>query len=170
MKMNFLKAMIAVAFAMLICMPIAFAQTDTGSINGNVTDPSGAVVVGATVVAHNISTGVDTPTTTNNDGSFHISFLPIGQYLVTIQAKGFGTETVPAFNLEVLQAATFNVKLSMGSSSTTVDVSAAAPILNTNDDTLADNDNFADSSSFDSGSDDSSSFDSGSDFGGSDGS
>jgi len=137
MKTHFMKATFAIAIAVLMCMPNAIAQTDTGSINGTVTDQSGAVVVGAVVMAHNISTGVDTPTTTNNDGTYHISFLPIGQYQVTIQAKGFGPETVPAFNLEVLQAATFNVKLSVGNSSTTVDVSAAAPILNTNDDTLA---------------------------------
>jgi hypothetical protein len=55
---------------------------------------------------------------------------------VSVQAAGFNTETLPAFSLEARQTVQFNIKLSVGSSSTTVDVSAAAPILNTTDPTL----------------------------------
>jgi hypothetical protein len=112
------------------------AQTVTGNITGTVTDPSGAVVAGAHVVAHNLSTGVDSPTTTNATGFYRIEFLPIGRYTVTIEANGFSTGTVQEFQLEVLQTANFNVNLAVGGSSTTVDVSAASPILNTNDSTL----------------------------------
>ncbi|WP_263359684.1 TonB-dependent receptor [Acidicapsa ligni] len=124
-------------FALVFTATFAHAQTVTGSITGEVTDPSGAVVPGARVVAHNLDTNVDSPTTTNSTGFYRIQFLPIGHYQVTIEAKGFNTETLPPFQLEVLQTTTFNVKLGVGSSATTVDVSAAAPILNTNDDTLS---------------------------------
>ena len=114
----------------------AVAQTVTGTITGEVTDPSGAVVSGAQVVAHNVSTGVDSPTTTNSDGFYRIQSLPIGHYEVTVQAPGFNKETIPAFSLEVLQTANFNVKLTVGTASTTMHVSAAAPILNTTNATL----------------------------------
>ena len=87
-------------------------------------------------MAHDLDTGVDTPTTTNAAGFYRINFLPIGRYDVTVQAAGFNKETIPAFSLEVLQTPTFNVKLHVGSASTTVNVSAGAPILNTNDATL----------------------------------
>ena len=136
MKMIFHRLVLGCALAMLACVSAATGQTVTGSITGSVTDQTNAVVPGASVTAHNIDTGVDTPTTANSVGYYRIDFLPIGHYQVTVKANGFNTETLPAFSLEVLQTANFNVKLTVGSSTTTVDVSAAAPILNTNDDTL----------------------------------
>ncbi|HTU49099.1 MAG TPA: carboxypeptidase-like regulatory domain-containing protein, partial [Acidobacteriaceae bacterium] len=99
----------------LVFASVAVAQTVTGTITGQVTDPSGAVVPGAQVVAHNVSTGVDSPTTTNKDGFYRIQSLPIGHYEVTVQAPGFNKETIPAFSLEVLQTANFNVQLKVGS-------------------------------------------------------
>jgi hypothetical protein len=120
----------------LMFVSAAVAQTVTGTITGEVTDPSGAVVSGAQVVAHNVSTGVDSPTTTNSDGFYRIQSLPIGRYEVTVQSPGFNKETIPAFSLEVLQTANFNVKLTVGTASTTMHVSAAAPILNTTNATL----------------------------------
>ena len=66
-----------------LCIPVATGQTVTGSITGEITDPSGAVVSGAQVVAHNLATGVDSPATTNSAGLYRIDFLPIGHYQVT---------------------------------------------------------------------------------------
>ncbi len=137
MKTNFLRLVFGCTFAMLACISIAFGQSVNGSITGEVTDQTGAVISGAHVVAHNLDTGVDTPTTTNSTGVYHIDFLPIGHYQVTVDANGFSTQTLPPFVLEVLQTANFNVKLSVGSSATTVSVSAAAPILDTTDPTVA---------------------------------
>src|SRR5665213_2492644 len=136
MRTRFQRLLWGCALALWMSMPVAFAQTITGSITGEVTDPSGAVISGAQVVAHNLDTGVDSPATTNANGFYRINYLPIGRYDVTVQAAGFNKVTVPAFTLEVLQTPTFNVKLQVGSASTTLEVSAAAPILNTNDATL----------------------------------
>lgn len=122
--------------AVLCCASLAHAQTVTGAITGIVTDPSGAVVPGAQVVALNQETGVDTTATTNSTGLYRIDFLPIGRYQVTVSASGFSTATIPTFSLEILQTATFNVKLEVGTTSATVNVSAAAPILNTENSTL----------------------------------
>jgi hypothetical protein len=137
MKTNFLRIAFGCALALLACISIAHGQTVTGSVTGEVTDPSGAVVTGAQVVAHSLSTGVDYPAKSNGSGVFHIDFLPIGNYQVTVQANGFNTQTLPPFTLEVLQTANFNIKLSVGSSKETVSVSAAAPILNTTDPTIS---------------------------------
>jgi hypothetical protein len=128
---------IVIAMAALFCGTGLLAQTVTGTITGLVTDASGAVVPGANVVAHNKDTSVDSSAITNAAGVYRIQFLPIGPYDVTIDAKGFNKETVPTFQLEVLQTATFNVKLSVGSSAEVVNVSEAAPILNTSDATLS---------------------------------
>ncbi|WP_114209373.1 TonB-dependent receptor [Acidisarcina polymorpha] len=134
--MRFSKHIVGCLFAILFGTLPLISQTVTGSIVGSVTDASGAVLPGAQVVAHNLDTGVDSPTTTNASGFYRIEFLPIGHYQVIVSANGFNTQTLPPFSLEVLQTPTFNVKLEVGSSSTTVSVSAAAPILNTNDPTL----------------------------------
>jgi hypothetical protein len=133
MKMSFLKMLFGCCFAMWMCVPIAMAQTVTGSITGTITDPAGAVIPGAEIVAHNVGTGVDSPTTTNSTGFYRIEFLPIGTYKVSVKAAGFNGASVPSFSLEVLQTANFNIKLAVGGSATTVDVSAATPILDTND-------------------------------------
>ena len=137
MKNNLLKFLCGLAFAVLVCLPMANAQNVTGSISGTVTDASDAVVPGATVTAHNVDTGVDTSTTSNGSGSYRIQFLQAGPYAVSVKASGFETATLPTFQLEVLQAPTFNVKMQVGSSSTTVDVSSAAPILNSDNPTLS---------------------------------
>jgi hypothetical protein len=128
---------ILIALAALFCAPALHAQTVTGTITGTVTDPTGAVVAGASVLAHNTDTGVDSTVATNSAGLYRIQFLPIGRYEMTVDAKGFDKETIPAFQLEVLQTVTFNVKLTVGANSTVVNVSEAAPILNTNDATLS---------------------------------
>lgn len=66
MKSNSLRLLIATLLTLVICIPMALSQTVTGTITGEVTDPSGAVVAGAQVVAHNLETGVDSPGTTNS--------------------------------------------------------------------------------------------------------
>lgn len=137
MLKNFLKAAAALAFVFLLGLTTAAAQSVNAAITGTVTDPSGAVVPGAHVIAHNTSTGVNTEATTNGAGAFRIDFLPIGQYDATVQAPGFNKDSIPVFTLEALQTANFNVKLTVGGESTTVSVSGSTPILDTTDYTLS---------------------------------
>ncbi|MGI4827245.1 MAG: carboxypeptidase regulatory-like domain-containing protein [Janthinobacterium lividum] len=127
----------SVSAAMVAGMVPAFAQNVQGAVTGNVTDPSGAVIAGAHVVAHNVDTGVDSTTVSDAAGLYRINYLPIGRYTVTVHVNGFGDSTVPAFQLEALQTPTFNVRLTPGGGSETVTVSDAAPILNTSDSTLS---------------------------------
>jgi hypothetical protein len=124
---------VAVLALAAIC---AKAQTITGSIRGTVTDPSGAVIAGASVTATNVSTAVNTTTQTNKDGDYNIQFLPTGTYIVTVTASGFTKASIAAFTLEIDQIAKIDAKLQVGSAATTVNVnSEISPLLQTQNST-----------------------------------
>ena len=135
MKINNIRR-ILLGCALALCASLAAAQTVTGTITGQVTDPSGAVVPGAKVVATDLDTGVASTVMTNADGIFRIEFLPIGHYQATVTARGFKSGKIAPFSLEVQQTANFNVKLVVGSETSSVKVSALAPILNSSSITM----------------------------------
>src|SRR5690348_10281494 len=122
MRNRFFGIIVGCALALFAYVPVIHGQTVTGTVTGEVTDPNGAVVVGAQVLAHNVETGVDTSGTTDSAGAYTLRFLPPGRYSVTVQAKGFKTAQVPEFTLEVLQTAKFNVALSVGGEATSVEI------------------------------------------------
>ena len=133
---NALSYIVGICLVAMLCVACALGQTVTASITGVVTDPSGAMVAGAKVVAENVATGVKTSAQTNSDGVYTLRFLPIGTYTLTIEAKGFATHKVEAFPLEIDQTAKVNAKLKI-SESTTVEVTEQIhPILDTTDATL----------------------------------
>ena len=137
-QMKTLRIWIGFVAAVVMCANAGYAQTVTGTITGTVTDQSGAVIAGATVVALNADTGVASRQPRMAAGVYRVSFLPIGRYQLTVQANGFGTQTVPPFQLEAVQTATFNVKLAVGTTAETVTVSDSnAPILNASNPTLS---------------------------------
>ena len=107
------------------------AQTFRGSINGTVTDPSGALVPNAAVKATESATGIDHTTTTTNDGAFSFQDIPLGQYKITVTATGFPAYTVDKVEVSAGQIYTLNVRLSLQQQTTTVEVSAAALTLDT---------------------------------------
>jgi hypothetical protein len=80
----------SLAVAMLLVSP-ACAQTLYGTLVGNVTDTSGAAVVGATVTATEPATGLAAAATTDNFGGYRLSNLAPGTYVVSVAAKSFGT-------------------------------------------------------------------------------
>ena len=83
---------VAIVCAILLIMLAAapgWAQTFRGTIQGTVTDSSGAALVGATVTIHNMDTGIDRITQTNNDGSYLVPELQVGTYNVTVTMNGF---------------------------------------------------------------------------------
>ena len=125
------------AFAMLLGLSPAVAQTITGTVRGTITDPSGAVIAGINVTAANVATNVKTGTVTNQEGIYNIQFLPIGSYTVTVTGSGFETASIGPFALEIDQIAKIDAKLQVGNASTTVNVSSdVSPILQTQDATL----------------------------------
>ncbi len=131
------KTTLSLAAALISLCGTALGQTITGNINGRVTDPSGAVVVGAQVTATNTSTNVSTSITTNKNGLYSLRFLPVGQYMVSFEASGFDREVISAITVEVAQDVEVDASLKLGSTSTSVNVNAGAtPILNTSDGTI----------------------------------
>jgi hypothetical protein len=107
------------------------AQTITGSITGTITDPSGAAISGAEVVATDPADGVPHQALSNNAGIYSILFLPPGRYVVDIAATGFDKLTIGPLAVEVNQAAKANAQLVVGSANNTVTVQASGAILQT---------------------------------------
>ena len=120
----------------LLSASVALSQTVTGSVTGTVTDPSGAVIPHANVVAVNTATGVRTPASSNDAGVYSIRFLPIGTYQVEITAPGFSKLTIPPFALEINQTAKVDAHVTVGASTTVKVQGNLAPILDTTDATL----------------------------------
>ena len=109
----------------------AIAQEITGAITGKVTDPSGAAVVGATVIAKDVDRGTVSRTATNEVGVYNLARLAIGRYEVRVEASGFQSAVRPAFELALNQTATVDVTLAIGQVSQTMEVTSAAPVLQT---------------------------------------
>src|ERR1700733_9243848 len=82
MRISFFHYLAGCALAVAMSVSLVSAQTVTGSITGEVTDSTGAVIPNARITAENVDTGVRALTTTNADGVYSIRFLPIGHYKV----------------------------------------------------------------------------------------
>src|ERR1700716_283974 len=120
------------AVVMILGLSVAAnAQTFRGAINGTVTDPSGSSVPNATVKATENATGIDHTTVTTSDGAFAFQDIPLGQYKVTVTATGFPPYAVDKVEVVAGTIYTLNVKLTLQSTTTTVEVSAAAITLDT---------------------------------------
>src|ERR1051326_8366505 len=117
--------------AVLVWSPAAQAQQSTGSITGTVQDPSGAPVKDAKVTAKDVDRGTALTTQSNDSGAFTFPVVPVGNYEVKAEAKGFQTAVQPAFTLVLNQTARMNFQLKVGQVTETVEVSAVAPLLQT---------------------------------------
>jgi hypothetical protein len=122
---------LVLAFAILSLGVSVQAQTTTGAITGTVTDASGAVVPNAKVKATNTATNIANTTQSNDAGVYNFPFLLIGSYKVTAEAHGFKKVAVGPFALEVNQIARVNMKLEIGQTTETVEVTDIAPVLQT---------------------------------------
>ncbi len=112
-----------------------FAQSDAGNIAGTVTDASGAVIPGAAITATNTDNGLKLSAMSDATGAFTILAVPRGNYVVTATAQGFRRQSA---TIIVVVASTQNVtfRLSPAGASTTVQVTAAAPLLDNTDATM----------------------------------
>jgi hypothetical protein len=122
-------ALCAVLAAVLVAPSLLRAQ-GTASINGTVTDPSGAVVPGATITVLNEATNATRQIQTTDTGTYSISNLAPGKYDITIAKTGLKTVKFAAVTLTVDQALTLDATLEVGSASQTVTVEGTdiAPI------------------------------------------
>src|SRR5690242_3313779 len=99
--------------SLLLAWPLV-GQVDRASLNGTVTDVSGAVIPGAKVAVEAPATGFHRQTLTKSDGSYSLPGLPIGSYHITVAAPGFDTLEVHGLKLAVGQVASYDARLSVG--------------------------------------------------------
>ena len=123
------------AFLALIafCCGLGFAQTETASLTGRVTDPSGAVVPGATVTLTNNETKVSTDTKTNSTGGYTFPNVAPGPYQLRVAAPGFKEYVAQRVVLHVQDRVSQDVSLDVGSAEQSVTVSAESVPINTQD-------------------------------------
>jgi hypothetical protein len=126
-----MKRFLLALFVLLAATFMARAQTFRGTINGTVTDPTGAVVPNAQVKATEIATNLDHTTVTTGDGQFAFQDIPLGYYKVVVTAPSFATTTVDKVLVVAGSIYTLPVKLSVAAGTTTVEVSAAGLTVDT---------------------------------------
>lgn len=125
-------ASFALLAVFLLCSPAAFCQGGaTGTITGLVTDTSGAVVPGASIILTNAGTNVTRQGKSDGAGVYLFSNLPVGNYSLKATAAGFSGVQVPGLKLEVNATIRQDIKLPLGKMTQTISVNAAPPTLNT---------------------------------------
>jgi Carboxypeptidase regulatory-like domain/TonB dependent receptor len=124
---------------MVICLPLAFAQETTGGLQGTVKDPSGAVVSGAHVEVTGTNLVGVKAQNTDSSGYYRFANLPPGAYTISITAKNFKNVKREGFVIEVGHLPTMDITLEVGSSAETVEVSSAAPLIDTTTETTQTN-------------------------------
>jgi hypothetical protein len=108
-----------------------WSQEVTASITGTIADPSGAAVPGASVTATSQERGLSYTASTNETGLYRITQLPVGTYSLKVQKSGFALTSYPPFVLTLNQVARIDVAMKVGQASETVEVTGAAPVLET---------------------------------------
>ena len=132
-KLKSLLTLAAVLFVVALLASVSMAQNIvTGGISGTVTDPTGAVVPNAKVTLKSNSTGETQATNTGSTGLYNFPLLKPGTYTVSITQSGFQTVN-ESVEVQLGQIASGNLKLVVGNTSETIEVSGQAPLLQTED-------------------------------------
>src|SRR3984957_15531483 len=120
-----------IATLFLICALAAFAQGDRGTITGTVTDPTGAVVPNANIQLTNTDTSAVYKVATTSTGNYTLANLPVGTYVLTVDAAGFKKYERPGLVVQVAETERGDAALQVGASTDTITVSTEAPLLKT---------------------------------------
>ena len=105
------------------------AQQITASIRGTVVDASGGVVAGASISAKQTETGFSRAATTDRAGAYLLLELPVGHYVLQVEAKGFRTYVQQGISLDVNETASISVRLAVGTETQEVQVTADAQMI-----------------------------------------
>src|SRR6266404_6982736 len=124
------------ATALLLFVSVLAAQGVRATIVGRVTDDSGAVVPGANITITNTGTNESRSVTVNDNGEYSIPQLAPGQYTLTADYTGFNKVVRSGIVLETSQQARFDITLKVGALTEEVEVSAAPPLVTTENATL----------------------------------
>jgi outer membrane receptor protein involved in Fe transport len=111
----------------------AFAQSQasSGSIEGTITDATGAVVPDAKITATNLQTGLTRSITSNGEGLYRLQLLPVGDYNVTIEKQGFGTVKREFVKVQIGQKVPLDIELGAAGAAESINVTSEVPIVET---------------------------------------
>src|SRR5262245_23899688 len=128
------RSLVLFAIVSLCCLPVVMAvaqSSSTATLTGQVVDPQGAVISGAKVTAINIATDISRTANTTGSGDYTIPNLPPGTYDVKVEAAQFAIGQAKAIKLNVGDQRDLNFKLAVAGTSQTVEVTTAAPLIET---------------------------------------
>ncbi len=129
--MRTLATLLAAVAILCFMMPMTQAQTaTTGQIVGVVTDPSGAIVVGANVALTN-DAGVRRELTTGNDGRYMFPLLDPGRYRIEVNQSGFAPAKLEGIVVQITETSVIDVALKVAGAPTTVSVTGESPLVQT---------------------------------------
>ena len=134
--LRFAEFFIALIGLISLCVSVTVAQSTTGTLRGQVLDPSGAAVSGIQVVVTNEATGVSQTVTTTSAGTFNLPRVLPGRYTVTVEGKGFKRYVSRGTPVLADQDNVADVRLEVGTASETVEVSAGMAQVETTSATL----------------------------------
>ncbi len=120
-------------FYVLASLSILFAQSGTTSLRGTVTDPTSATVSGATVTLSNPERGFSRSVKSGDSGQYEFLQLQPGKYQLTVEMTGFRKAERKDISLLVDTPSSLNMKLEVGATTETIEVSGEAPVINTTD-------------------------------------
>src|SRR5690348_3474656 len=127
-----LRTLAICTFALLLACALATAQTaGTATLVGNVTDSSGSTVTGAKVSVVNPETSTSTETLTTAEGTYYIPYLAPGTYRVVVESPGFKRYQRDGLVVRVGETPRVDVQLEVGAVTESVQVTGAAPLLDT---------------------------------------
>ncbi len=141
MKSTLEKVVDMVRVAPWICILLVipaslWCQVSTGTINVAVQDSSGALVPGASIRITHVATAQIRAGLSGEQGTFRATFLPVGQYSITVESAGFKTTTISGLDLRVDQDATVTAVLQPGEVRELIQVTSATPLLEVNTSSL----------------------------------
>jgi len=114
----------------VVCASLAFSQT-AATIVGDIFDPSGTVIPGAKITVTNAGTKAARNVESNSTGQYRVTPLNPGQYSIQVQADGFKSQIRRDIELQVSAVLEVDFSLALGSVAETIEVTGAAPILQT---------------------------------------
>jgi hypothetical protein len=130
------RAILLLAGLFLYSSQAVMAQVTTADVVGTVTDNTGAVLPNAKVTITNTGTNIARNVTTDASGEYTVNLLPIGLYSVKVEASGFKSSAVNAITLVAGDRSRVDIKLEIGATSETVNITADANVLQTDSSTV----------------------------------
>ena len=131
MRRLYLYRVVAILFAVCLVLPVHAQFAQRGSINGIVTDPSGAVAADVRVTLTDVQRNQTSATTTDSSGHYVFSQLLIGSYRLVAEASGFKRSISEPITVSEQANVRYDFRLTLGGTSETVDVTDATPLLET---------------------------------------